>query len=97
MRALYWSEDALAEFREAITYIAQDDPTSARVVRGRIDEAALLLQSRPIGRQGRVSGTYEKPVTRTPYIIAYALSDEAVTILRVIHSRRDWQDETWPE
>lgn len=97
MRRLDWSADALAEFREAIAYIAKDDAMAARTVRQRINDAALLLQRHPIGRQGRVTGTYEKSVTRTPYIISYALSDEAVTILRVIHSSRNWRAEEWPE
>ena len=97
MRKLDWSEDALAEFRRAIAYIANDDPVAARSVRQRINDTALLLQNHPIGRQGRVTGTYEKSVTRTPYIISYALSDEAVTILRVIHTSRNWRAEEWPE
>ena len=97
MRLLVWAEDARNEFREAIMFIAKDNPTAARQVRDRINDAALLLQQRPIGRQGRVTGTYEKSVSNAPYIVAYALSDEAVTILRVIHTSRDWQDEEWPD
>ena len=47
---------------------------------------------------GRVAGTYEKSVARLPYVIAYALSedDAVVTILRVIHTSRDWRDDVWP-
>jgi len=52
------------------------------------------------GRPGRVSGTYEKSVTRPPYIIAYELRDlagrESVVIVRVIHTSLDWQSEEWP-
>ena len=52
------------------------------------------------GRPGRVSGTYEKSVTRLPYIIAYELRDvagrESVVIVRVIHTSQDWQPEEWP-
>lgn len=97
MRALYWTDEALKNLRAEIVYIAQRDKEAARQVRNRINDAALLLQEHPVGRQGRVSGTYEKSVTRTPYIIAYALTDDAVTILRVIHSRRNWTAEEWPE
>jgi plasmid stabilization system protein ParE len=53
------------------------------------------------GRPGRVGGTYEKPVTRLPYIIAYAIDlvagRETVVILRVIHGARDWQLDEWPK
>jgi plasmid stabilization system protein ParE len=52
------------------------------------------------GRPGRIGGTYEKLVARLPYIIAYAVTKEAgrevVSILRVIHTSRDWSDEKWP-
>lgn len=52
------------------------------------------------GRPGRVAGSYEKPVARLPYIIAYALAlqrgREVVAILRVIHTARDWPEQGWP-
>jgi plasmid stabilization system protein ParE len=47
-----------------------------------------------------VAGTYEKSVTGLPYIIAYEIvsrdAGEIVAILRVIHTARDWPEETWP-
>jgi plasmid stabilization system protein ParE len=45
-----------------------------------------------------VSGTYEKSIARLPYILAYALSedDTALTIVRVIHTSRDWLPDNWP-
>lgn len=52
------------------------------------------------GRPGRVSGTYEKSVSRLPYIIVYMIeqgqADETIVILRVIHTSRDWPDDSWP-
>jgi len=36
-------------------------------------------------------------VLRTPYILAYALSEDTLTILRVIHGSRDWPEDAWPE
>lgn len=51
------------------------------------------------GHPGRVAGTYEKSVTRLPYIIAYALSEDGrdLVILRVIHTSRNWVADQWPE
>lgn len=51
------------------------------------------------GRPGRVSGTYEKSVSRLPYIVAYALSDDdaVLTVLHVIHTSRNWLPDEWPE
>lgn len=96
MRRLVWSESALADFERAILYIAEQDVSAARLVADRIDETARLLAEMPVGRPGRVIGTYEKSVLRTPYIFAYAVSDHSVTILRVIHGSRDWPEGEWP-
>lgn len=96
MRRIAWSQDALAELDDAIRYIAEDNPTAAIDQLDRIEEAARLLAEMPVGRPGRVQGTYEKPVLGSPYIIAYLLSEATLTILRVIHVRRDWPQGEWP-
>jgi toxin ParE1/3/4 len=66
-----------------------------------IRAAGTALGERPIGRRGRVTGTYEKSITGVPYILAYALGplpggDEAIFILHVIHTARDWPEDGWP-
>ncbi len=102
MRRVVWSKHAHDDFRGIVGTIAQDDPAAARNVAVRIDRTIQTLAATPTGRQGRVSGTYEKVVRGMPYIVAYALGDEpkgheTVTILRVIHGPRDWREESWPE
>ena len=96
MRRVVWSESALSDFERAIIHIAMQDASAARLVAGRIDATAGRLADIPAGRPGRVLGTYEKPVLKTPYVIAYTVSDGAVTILRVIHGSRDWPEGDWP-
>jgi plasmid stabilization system protein ParE len=96
MRQLVWSNDALRDFNTAIFHITKDDHFIASPIVDRIDAAATLLAKAPIGRQGRVKGTYEKLALKSPYIVADALTDQTVTILRVIHTSRDWRDEGWP-
>jgi plasmid stabilization system protein ParE len=49
-----------------------------------------------------MSGTYEKSVMDLPYIIAYALHpvrgfDDAVVILHVMHTARNWTPDAWPD
>jgi plasmid stabilization system protein ParE len=99
-RPVLWSRDALDDLQKQLTYIAADDPVAARRVVGRLRAAAAGLESFATGRPGRVTGTYEKSVTGLPYIIAYEIiphdAGEAIAILRVIHTARDWPDETWP-
>jgi len=101
VRRVAWSVDASVEYREIITYIANDDPLAAEKVAERISNVVHSLASMPTGRRGRVSGTYEKIVPGLPYIVAYALGveprgQETITILRVIHGSRNWPDESWP-
>ncbi|XBQ16316.1 MAG: type II toxin-antitoxin system RelE/ParE family toxin [Oceanicaulis sp.] len=96
MKRLQWSAAALAELQNAVRYVAQDSPKAAIDQLDRIDGAARSLAETPIGRPGRVAGTYEKRVVQTPYIIVYAFDASTLTILRVIHGRRDWPEGDFP-
>ncbi|MCV0395236.1 MAG: type II toxin-antitoxin system RelE/ParE family toxin [Rhizobiaceae bacterium] len=96
MRAVVWSDDALDDMDSAVRYIANDSYRAATLVVDRIEATIELLAEYPTGRAGRVKGTYEKPVHRTPYIVAYALSDTRVVVLRVIYGSRDWPEGEWP-
>lgn len=102
MRRVFWSKDALDEFDQIIGTIARDKPAAATSVADRIDDAIKALAATPIGRQGRVAGSYEKIVTGLPYIIAYALGstpgpDQTLTVLRIIHGARNRPEGQWPE
>lgn len=100
-RPVRWSSDALADLADQVAYIAIDNPSAARRVADVIDRTVLALGDMPVGRRGRVTGTYEKSVTGLPYIIAYAItqtgSGEEVAIVRVIHTARDWSAKIWPD
>lgn len=100
-RPVRWSNDALADLAEQVAYIATDNPAAARRVADALDKTALALGDMPIGRPGRVTGTYEKSVTGLPYVVAYAITQtggaEEISIVRVIHTSRDWSAEEWPE
>jgi len=82
-----------------VAHIAAEDPKSARRMALAVENTGNSLEDFATGHPGRVAGTYEKSVRHFPYIIAYALNDDemSVSILRVIHTARDWQDESWPE
>jgi toxin ParE1/3/4 len=45
------------------------------------------------GRPGRVEGTRELVITRTPYIVTCRIIGDAVRILRVLLSSRQWPDD----
>lgn len=96
MRRVVWSETALDDLEAGISYIAERNPQAAHDIADRIDAAAQKLGEHVSGRPGRVEGTYEKSVRRTPYIIAYVASDDSIIILRVIHTSRNWPPGEWP-
>ena len=100
-RAVQWSRDALDDLKGQIAHIAKDNPGAARRVADRIRSAGEGLADRPTGRPGRVVGSYEKSLAPLPYIIAYAITArgerEIVSILRIIHTARDWPAGRWPE
>jgi plasmid stabilization system protein ParE len=95
-RPVRWSTDAFSDLTDPLAYIASENPSAARRVADALDRTALALGDMPTGRAGRVTGTYEKSVTGLPYVIAYALmlqgGVEAVAIVRMIHTSRDWPD-----
>jgi toxin ParE1/3/4 len=102
VRDVFWSERALEDADALATYIARDNPAAALQVLDRIETTVELLGETPIGRRGRVAGTYEKVVVGLPYIIAYALQSlptggGRVVILRVIHGARNWREGEWPK
>lgn len=100
-RPVRWSTDALTDLADQVSHIAADTPSAARRVADVIDRTARALGDMPTGRPGRVTGTYEKSVTGLPYILAYTITrvsgEEAVAIVRVIHTSRDWSAEIWPD
>ena len=92
----------MRELEDAIAYIAKRNPAAARRVLSDIRSAGDRLGRAAIGRSGRVHGTFEKSVTRRPYVIAYAIDQdpdggERVVILRVVHTARDWPRGLWPD
>ena len=74
-------------------YILEESPDLAAVVLNRINEAILSLTEMPhLGRPGRVPGTRELVVQRTPFIVPYQITGQTVEILRVYHGARRWPD-----
>lgn len=99
MRRVEWSDAARSDIRDQIAYIAAEDPQAARRIVDALDTTGAGLGEFATGHPGRVADTYEKSVRGLPYIIAYALTndDRTVSILRVIHTSRNWEDQSWPE
>jgi len=91
---IIWSPEAIQDLISLRAYIAEESPAGAhRIVLHILHNVELLLPGNPhMGRPGRVPGTRELVIPRTPYIVPYRVQREAIQILRVYHSARRWPD-----
>ena len=89
-----WSPEAIEDLVSLRAYIAEDNPAAARRTVQHIRESIeqLLPDNPRIGRAGRVPGTRELVIPRTPYIVPYRLQRTTIQILRVYHAARRWPD-----
>ncbi len=88
---LKWTAPALGDLQALRAYIEQDNPKAARTTVQRIRAAIKPLIKHPgLGRPGRVEGTRELVISGLPYIVAYRVKGQAVTILRVLHAAKQW-------
>lgn len=91
--AIRWTRQGIADLDHAFDFIASANPDAARAMIATIDRAVDGLTTHPqLGRPGRVAGTRELVVPRTPYIVAYRLGRGTIEILAVIHGARRWPE-----
>lgn len=85
------AQEAEADLAHIRAYIRRDNPTAARqIVASILDQIQVLQDQSGIGRLGRIEDTREMVITGLPYIVCYAVSEELVTVLRVLHGRQQW-------
>jgi toxin ParE1/3/4 len=89
-----WSPEAIEDFREIRAYIGEDDPAAAlRIALHIAHNVETLLPLNPqIGRPGRVPGTRELVIPKTPFIVPYRLQGRTIEVLRVYHGARRWPE-----
>jgi toxin ParE1/3/4 len=86
-----WLATARRSRASQIAYIAERNPQAALDMANAIRVSTDQLTNHPrIGRPGRVSGTRELVVPRTPYIVVYDIEGDTVRIIRVLHSAQRW-------
>ena len=87
-----WSDEALDNIDEIFDHIHPNDPAAAGEVLEQIFAAVRVLGNpklHHIGRPGRWQGTREL-VLSIPYIVPYRVTAEAIEILAVVHTSRQW-------
>jgi toxin ParE1/3/4 len=89
-----WSPEAIADIASLRAYIEQDDPAAAQRVALHIVRSVetLLSQHPEMGRPGRVPGTRELVIPRSPFIVPYRLQGDTIQVLRVFHGARRWPE-----
>ena len=89
-----WSAEAIEDLVALRAYIEQDDKAAAlRVALHIVHSVETLLANNPeMGRPGRVPGTRELVIPKTPFIVPYRVVGTTIQILRVFHGRRRWPE-----
>jgi toxin ParE1/3/4 len=88
---LSWLLVAINERYDQLDYIALDDPSAAISQDKEIEEQINLLTTQPkMGRVGRVRGTRELVISRTPFIAVYRIEGQRIEILRFLHGAQMW-------
>jgi toxin ParE1/3/4 len=90
---IVWSPQAINDLAALRAYIAEDNPAAAqRVVLNIIGSIEQLVDHPQMGRAGRVLGTRELVVPRTPYIVPYRIRNNRLQVLRLYHGARKWPE-----
>lgn len=90
MPELEWKAPAVADLMAIVDYVSDDNPNAALALMNEIQSKVAQLPAHPKRcRSGRVEGTREL-VVRPNYIVVYAETEAAVTVLRVLHAAQMW-------
>jgi toxin ParE1/3/4 len=91
---MVWSPEAIEDLVSIKSFISEDDPAAAaRLILHIIRNIEELLSDTPqMGRTGRVPGTRELVIPKTPFIVPYRLVGETIQVLRVYHGARRWPE-----
>lgn len=86
-----WLKTATRTRFEQLDYIAADHPSAAARLDEEIERQIDMLVEHPqMGREGRVKGTRELVIGRTPYIAVYRVKRKNVEVLRILHGAQRW-------
>ena len=86
------TDDAANDLENIKARIARDDGAAERVVEQIRSTIRVLGELPHLGHDGTVAGTYERTVSRTPFVIVYRIdlgSKDEVIILRVPRSSQE--------
>jgi toxin ParE1/3/4 len=87
------TQRASEQLLSAYEYLQSASLSAASAQMKRIFNTIDLLENYPLaGRKGRIAGTREMIVPRTPFIVAYTIEGGEVHILAALHASRRWPE-----
>ncbi len=86
-----WLKTALRNRFEQLDYVAQDNVEAAIRLDDEIERQVDVLADHPLmGREGRVKGTRELVIGRSPFIAVYRVQGKRIEVLRILHGAQQW-------
>jgi len=91
MLPISWKISARADLTTIISYIATRNIQAARRMRQRLQEAVLPVADHPyLYRQSDRYPGCREIVAHPNYIVVYRVERDAISVLRVLHSRQQY-------
>lgn len=88
---IVWLTCARIARENAIEFIAQENLNAALSQLDEIERQIDLLLDHPkLGRAGRVKGTRELVVSRTPFIALYRIVGDEIQVMNLLHGAQQW-------
>ena len=86
-----WLHEASDNRYDQLDYIAQENPIAAIRLDEEIEVQTEALAENPeIGRVGRVDGTRELVIARTPFLAVYRILSSRIEITNLLHQSQQW-------
>ena len=88
---IVWLTRARIARENAIEFIAKENQTAALNQLDEIErQVDLLLEHPKLARAGRVKGTRELVVSRTPFIALYRIVGDEIQVMNLLHGTQQW-------
>ena len=95
---LVWAQFALDDREAVFSHIERENSSAAAHIDDEIARSVRrLLEFPESGRLGRIAGTRELVIARTPYIAAYVIMADRIKVLRILHGAQMWPAELYSE
>jgi plasmid stabilization system protein ParE len=89
-----WTRWATNQWLESFEYLQRENPSAAasRIGASVVETIAMLAAHPHAGQIGRIAGTREFAVPRSPFVIGYELDlrENVLRVLTVYDGRRRW-------